>query len=295
MSGGRPSREKRLCSITKSMKYFFPSLVIILISCAPAIRSTITSKQQPLTESDLVLVFQKSESFDGEGIEIGTIKAGDNGLSVNCSYNEVMETLLQMARSNGANIIKITEHKIPDRWSTCHRITAIIYRVPEVRKYEKEIVWSPRRKLTWVDFRGHAKPISNPNAAAVTYCGFSFESNRVTMFKKVKIYTRTVFDTNLSWVRPDQMDRTDLLGHEQTHFDLCEVYARILRKEIEERQLTVFNLNEANILFKEVYALYLDRQELYEQETGYGLNRQKQIEWTLKVGGELDELAPYMD
>jgi hypothetical protein len=278
------------------MKYLFllTTLLIITSSCGPRFRSTITSKQQPLSEKDGVLVLQKDEPFDEEGIEIGTIKSGDSGFSSNCSYNEVIGTLTQTARLNGANIVKIIEHKTPDFKSTCDRITAKIYRVTDFRKYENEIAWSSTRKLTWDDFKGSPKSISNNNVAATTYCGFSFESNRVTMFKKVKIYTKTTFDCKLSWVRPDQKERADLLEHEQTHFDLCEVYARILRKKIEEKKLTVFNLNEANSLFKEVYGSYLERQELYEQETNYGLDRQKQIEWTIKVGQELNELNPYL-
>jgi hypothetical protein len=258
------------------------------------IRSKIISKQQPLTENDVVLVFREDEPFDGEGIEIGTVKAGDSGFSSNCSYNEVIEKLLQMARSNGANIIKITERVPPDHWSTCDRISAKIYRVPEFRKYEKEIIWSPGRKLIWDDFKGTPVLYSKDNIAAATNCTFSFESNRVTMFKKVKIYTKTAFDCTLSWVRPDQIGRVDLLEHEQTHFDLCEVYARMLRKRIEEQKVTAFNLYEANIVFKEVSELYSDRQELYDKETNHGLSREKQIEWTAKVGKELNESSAYL-
>jgi hypothetical protein len=278
------------------MKQLFSLTILttILFSCSPKIRTTITSKQPLLSYNEPVLVLRQDESFDNNGIEVGTVKAGDNGMSSNCSYNELIEILTQTAKLNGANILKITEHKTPDLWSTCDRITAKIYRVSDFRKYEKEIVWSATRKLTWDDFKGNPKPISNTNVAAVSYCGFGFQSNRVTMFKKLKIYSKTIFDCKLSWVRPDQIERKDLLEHEQTHFDLCEVYSRILRKKIEEKNLTVFNLNnEADAIFKEIYALYLDRQELYEKETNYGLDRQKQIEWTIKVEKELTELNAY--
>ena len=279
-----------------NMKYLFllPTLLIITISCGPRFKSTITSKQQPLSENDIVLVLQKDGPFDEEGIEIGTMKAGDSGFSSNCSYNEVIGTLTKTAKLNGANIVKIIEHKTADLISTCDRITAKIYRVADIRKYENEIDWSSTRKLSWDDFKGKPTSTSNNNVAATTYCGFSFESNRISIFKKVKIYTKTTFDCKLSWVRPDQKGRVDLLEHEQTHFDLCEVYARILRKKIEEKKLTVFNLNDANNLFKEVYASYLERQALYDQETNYGLDRQRQIEWTMKVGHELNELSQYL-
>jgi hypothetical protein len=240
------------------------------------------------------LVLQQQDDFINDGIEIGSIKSGDNGLSTNCTYFEVIDRLKQLARQNGANVIKITEHKMPDRWSSCERLTAKIYRVPNFRKHEKEIEWTANRKLTWEDFKGSPKIISNSNTAAQTYCGFGFQTNYVTILTKAKIFTKNTFTCNLSWVRPDQKDKADLLEHEQGHFDLCEVYTRQLRKKLEEKKLTVLNLNtDANIIFKDVYALYLDRQELYEKETNHGLNRQKQIEWTATMSAELNDLSNY--
>ena len=199
-----------------------------------------------------------------------------------------------MARQNGANVIKITEHKVPDRLSSCHRFTAKIYLVPDFRKHEKEIQWSATRKLTWEDFKGNPKSISNSDVAAQTYCGFGFQTNYVTVFTKAKIFVTATFTCNLSWVRPDQKNRADLLAHEQGHFDLCEVYARQLRKKLQEENLTVFNLNtDANIIFKNVYARYLDRQGLYEMETNYGLDKQKQKQWRMTINNELNGLSSY--
>jgi hypothetical protein len=274
--------------------FHFAFLATLIYSCSPKIGSTITSKQTPLSDTDFVLVLQQQDDFINDGIEIGSIKSGDNGLSTNCTYFEVIDRLKQLARQNGANVIKITEHKMPDRWSSCERLTAKIYRVPNFRKHEKEIEWTANRKLTWEDFKGSPKIISNSNTAAQTYCGFGFQTNYVTILTKAKIFTKNTFTCNLSWVRPDQKDKADLLEHEQGHFDLCEVYTRQLRKKLEEKKLTVLNLNtDANIIFKDVYALYLDRQELYEKETNHGLNRQKQIEWTATMSAELNDLSNY--
>ena len=274
--------------------FYFSFLTTVIYSCSPKIGSTITSKQTPLSDTAFVLVLQQQDDFTNDGIEIGSIKSGDNGLSTNCTYFEVIDKLKPLARQNGANVIKITEHKSPDPWSSCERLTAKIYKVPNFRKHEKEIEWAANRKLTWEDFKGNPKSISNSNTAAQTYCGFGFQTNYVTILTKAKIFTKNTFNCNLSWVRPDQKDRADLLEHEQGHFDLCEVYTRQLRKKLEEKKLTVFNLNtDANIIFKDVYALYLDRQELYEKETNYGLNRQKQIEWTTTISKELSGLSSY--
>jgi hypothetical protein len=275
--------------------FFFVVVLALIYSCVPKIASVITVKQTPLaTDTAFVLVLQQQDEFKNDGIEIGTIKSGDNGFSTNCIYYNVIDKLKQLAREKGANVIKIAIHKPADKWSTCDRITAKIYKVPNFRVHEKEIEWFANRKLIWEDFKGNPKPISNSNTAAQTYCGFGFQTNRITMLTKVKIFTINTFTCNLSWVRSDQKNRVDLLEHEQGHFDLCEVYTRQLRKKLEEKKLTAFNINtDANIIFKEIYVLYLDRQELYEKETNYGLYREKQIEWTKKIGAELQDLNNY--
>jgi hypothetical protein len=276
---------------------YYSFVILSIYSCSAKIGSNILSKQPPLPDTTFVLVLQQQDDFDNDdGIEVGSIKSSDNGLSKNCTFNEVIGNLKQLARQNGANLIKIIERKSPDRWSSCERIRAKIFRVSDFRKYEKEIEWTANRKLTWEDFKGVPKSFSNTNVAAQTYCGFGFQTNYVTLLTKTKIFVTTTFNCNLSWVRPDQKGRTDLLEHEQGHFDLCEVYARQLRKKLREKKMTVFNLNtDANIIFKDVYKSYLDRQELYEKETNYGLNRQKQIEWDNIIANELNELSEFLN
>ncbi len=217
------------------MKFLFYSVIFttLISSCSPKIGSSISNKQPALANNEFVLVLQKEDSFNNDGIEIGSIKSGDNGFSSGCTYYEVIDKLKQIARDNGANLIKITEHKTPDQWSTCERLKAKIYKVPNFKTHEKEIEWTANRKLTWEDFKGNPKTFTNSNTAAETYCGFGFQTNRVTMFKNAKIFTLNSFNTNLSWIRPDQKNSADLLEHEQGHFDLCEVYTRQLRKKLE--------------------------------------------------------------
>lgn len=269
-------------------------ITLAFYSCSPKIGSTIISTQPALSDTEFVLVLQEQDDFVNDGIEIGTIKSGDNGLSNNCSYFEVLEKLKLLARQSGANVIKITKQKSPDNWSSCVRLNATIYKVSDFRKHEKEIFWTSDRKLSWEDFKGSPKTISNANAAAQTYCGFGFQTNQVSVLTKTKIFTTNIFTCNLSWVREDQKYRTDLLEHEQGHFDLCEVYSRQLRKKLIEKKLTVYNINtDANTIFKNVYALYLDRQELYEKETNYGLDRQKQVEWTKRIASEIKDLNSF--
>lgn len=90
--------------------FYFAFLATIIYGCSPKIGSTIIAKQTPLLDTAFVLVLRQQDDFYNDGVEIGSIKSGDNGLSTNCTYFEVIDKLKQLARQNGANVIKITEH-----------------------------------------------------------------------------------------------------------------------------------------------------------------------------------------
>ncbi len=280
-----------------SFQFTFPAKFIVLFlfssllfsACTPKIITKISNSHPPLANNAYVVVLQKEDSFVNNGIELGTIKIGEKGFTKNCSYNEMIFLLKQLARDKGANLIKIIEQKNPDNWSTCVRLTANIYNVPDYSLYEKEIEWSPDRKLTWKDFKG--EPKLDSALAAGSALRFSYELYQVNIFQKPKLFTKSIFDSQLSWVRPDQLYRTDLLEHEQTHFDICELYIRHLRKRFEENKLTSKKIRkDFNTLFNEIYSLYLERQDQYDRETNYSQDSEKQIEWSKKIK---DELAAY--
>lgn len=271
-------------------------ILFMFTACSPKLRSVINNPQEPLGTHEMVLVLGIQDPFENDGIDIGVLISSDNGFSTNCSYYEVIEDLKNLARENGANIVKITEHAVPDRLSSCDRISANIYKVPDFRKHEKEIEWNEKRKLSWVDFKGKPKTASNHGVGAQSYCGFGFQSNYVTAFSKTKIFVRTTFDCDLSWVREDQINNTELLNHEQFHFNLSELYARQLRKRFAEVEMNAFNLNvQANTIFKQVYTQYLERQEAYDYETNHGLDQEKQNEWQFTIENELAALSLYAE
>ena len=275
-------------------RYFIIFLVTMLTSCVPKIGSNIIVKQNSLLNSETVLVLQKEDIFNNDGIEIGVLNSSDNGFSSNCSYENIIAIFIAMARTNGANIVKISERKTPDVISNCDRITATLFKVPDIKKHEVEIEWSKTRKLTWNDFKAKPELSSKDCIAATTYCGFGFETNKVTLFDKVKLKTRNVFECYRSWVRPESTSNSLVLEHEQLHFDLSEVYARLLRKKIDEKKYSSLSLvKNSNLVFKEVFSQFLRRQELYDIETDHGRDLLKQKMWQKTIENELLELDNY--
>lgn len=268
----------------------------LLFSCSPKIGTTIISKQNALSENDYVLVIDESDFFINDGINIGTIKSIDKGFSANCTYDEIIENFKKICKQNGANILNVIEHKLPDQWSSCHRVEAIIYRVPDYKVHEKQIEWSKDRKLTWNDFKG--KPINRLDfiAGAESNCGFGFQSNVVRLIGKVKMKVVNTFDCNLSWVLPENKKSIELLEHEQLHFDLSQIYARQLRKKLDDSKLNLFNfMKESNKIFDDIFILFKERQTLYDSETNHGINNAVQKNWKKNIEKELNELETYSE
>lgn len=267
-------------------------VVVCFISCSPKLRTSIINKLPALPEKELVVVLDILDDQIISGEKVGEIKATDIGLSNNCSYYENIHNLKTLARQSGANLIKLTAHKKPDKWSTCDRLWATIYKVDDVKFYETEIDWTPNRKLTWDDFKGKPDLEEFPNALAVTNSGISYESGAINVFKEGKIFIRCVFFNRGSWVIPE--GKTDyVLRHEQIHFDITEIYSRMLRKEIQDANLTPNNSVRIKAIYDNIMAQWEKRQARYDYQTKKGAKKETQEEWEAIVKIELAKYELY--
>ena len=80
-------------------------------------------------------VFEIKEEIPSNAEKLGTIKVGDSGFSIICNYATVLDKAKIESRKVGGNVLKITKHKKPDLWSSCHRITADVFKVDNVENH----------------------------------------------------------------------------------------------------------------------------------------------------------------
>ena len=159
-------------------------------------------------------------------------------------------------------------------------------------KVVESLFWENHEKLSWHDYKGHTDH-NHPHIAAIT-------ASSIIRFtgcndKGELIYKITAsFEKNQSWVR--QESRTPrVLSHEQLHFDITELYARKLRKEL--RDIT-FMCDE-----EEAFHKYVDRRLVYWQadqlqydfDTDFSNNSPQQVDWEMKVKNALEELSAYAE
>jgi len=155
------------------------------------------------------------------------------------------------------------------------------------------ITWTKDSPLTWADFKGGAENADKQEAAAV-YTQLTMTpdaKNKDTV--KYFIYAQAV--KNKSW-RLKTANTDYLLKHEQTHFDISELFAREFRKELSETAFTTKTLNnQIEKLFKKYYKLLGEEQTKYDKETVHSINKDKQEEWNNKIKEELSLYKLYSD
>lgn len=108
---------------------FYVTTLLFLSSCSPKISTVLTKEYPALTYKEKVAVIGLEEKQPEDSEILGEVKIRDTGFSTKCNYEVVLDKAKLEARNVGGNAIKITKHKKPDFWSTCHRLDAIILKI----------------------------------------------------------------------------------------------------------------------------------------------------------------------
>lgn len=260
----------------------------ILLTILLAISSTIAFAQ------DIVILGEENEAeINAHAIKV--VKYRDN-FRFHCTYADVLAYLKEQAADNDANLVKITKHKYPDQWSTCHRVTAELYNVSNPHKYEKSLIWTTDRKVTWSDFKAKKSPFPEGMVQSYSYCELSFAAGSYSNFTKAKFTVIAEFMMEHSWVTDDTAEHTpEALQYQQLRFDLCEMYARKLYKELTETVISKYNYGKTHVIYKRIFEEFNDSQLLMDEETQFGSIPTKVDEWLTMVDQELTALSSYAD
>ena len=156
------------------------------------------------------------------------------------------------------------------------------------------MAWSLARPLTWADFEG-TPPTGGVEGARTVY-ELSYESRCRGLTFQFQV--TAIFLPEQSWVRrrvlADRDESSRVLRHEQTHFDLTEVYARRMRKYFAElynpcgQPEDQLSTSVDRFVKEEASA-----QQRYDEETENGLSVNRQRMWDRDVAGMLASLSGF--
>src|ERR1039458_7492968 len=92
---------------------------------------------------------------------------------------------------------------------------------------QNAIQWGPGVKVSWDDFQGAPDASSSFSAYTAYELPYKYGWDGTG---KIKIEVWSQFMRGRSWKKPKD-NQAALLMHEQKHFDIAEIYARVMRKE----------------------------------------------------------------
>jgi Bacterial protein of unknown function (DUF922) len=150
-------------------------------------------------------------------------------------------------------------------------------------KNEELLDWSATRRLTWNDYKAKPEPGNDDAAATTTYLGIEYNITSDGFGYKIQ----SPFSKTRSWGRYKD---DYVLSHEQGHFDIAEIFARKLNKQMSEY---VFNKKtyqqDLNKIYNDILAEKEKMQNEYDEETNHSINKEKQAEWLKKISDLLKE------
>lgn len=155
------------------------------------------------------------------------------------------------------------------------------------------IYWNKQRPLAWEDFQ--AQPmVHEPEAAQATTgvgLAFRFRENIEAATWEYQFDVFSYFLPDLSWYKKEYSNYY-LLEHEQTHFNISELFARKLKKELSELTPSESVGEEAERIYHKMQKEHAKFQNKYDRETKHSLHIEEELLWQKKVK---DALLNYYD
>ena len=156
------------------------------------------------------------------------------------------------------------------------------------------IAWSPKRPLTWADFRG-TPPASTSAAAETAYTLFHGAQCTRSRFEFLVV---AAFRPKDSWVRQAVLkspaDSVRALRHEQTHFDIAELHARRMRRYFSEMMAPCkVPTDQLASMAERFIRDERGAQEKYDDETNHSRDAARQTLWDKDIASQLAGLGRF--
>lgn len=149
-------------------------------------------------------------------------------------------------------------------------------------KKSDTLYWSPSYQLRAEDYEGVPELASGFDAISIFPIVCDYYMDSTTNSLKFNIYS--FFEHSSSWINPEKREDRDLLQHEQLHFDIVELYTRIIKQRIREYQAQGRKKEEDYVdLINTLLNEEGETQIRYDTETDLSRNDAKQKLWTQKV------------
>jgi hypothetical protein len=155
--------------------------------------------------------------------------------------------------------------------------------------------WTEGRRLSFEDFKGQPAQIDTSQQVRTSQNTITHRYGTIVTALDVLVRNengkttftiRAAMDKKNSWIRIKE--DTITLKHEQGHFDIAEIYARMLRRDIRIAK----TLKESEIIYNNVMEAENREHDAYDRENTFELGGTTNA-WTAKISKRLQQMAAY--
>jgi len=139
------------------------------------------------------------------------------------------------------------------------------------------------RQLSVDDFQG--APHHDGLAVATTACfiDLKYDVHARNGIYQLKFHVSLLFDTERSWIDRTRLNSsemiTDVLKHEQGHYNIDYIEQQELQHELESRQYSDNYKDEVSTIFDRIHAKYDQLNKDYDDDTEHSQNKKQQASW----------------
>jgi hypothetical protein len=149
------------------------------------------------------------------------------------------------------------------------------------------IYWKENVKLQWSHFK--AKPDTNRPMTAISSPGIAYSAS--FMNDSLRVAINCNFLTCVAWTKSNA---SNLLKHEQTHFDIAEYVRRLLiQKLIATRINSKNSLQALGNIYGEYIQIQIDLDKEYDEKTDYSRDTVMQDQWTKDIRAKIALLKAF--
>ena len=167
-------------------------------------------------------------------------------------------------------------------------LAVIFFLISNPQNDSEKIQWKENQKLTWEDFLG--KPVRSASFVASTNTGISFRYSYSIKNEDVNVEysVESFFQPQGSWYIPEKVSPY-ILRHEQAHFDISELHARILRKNLKGRKFSKKVKSEIEGIYQQVEQKRRAMQTKFDAESDHSRDEEKENFWQKYIANQLAE------
>jgi hypothetical protein len=167
--------------------------------------------------------------------------------------------------------------------------------------YSVPVVWQPGIKLKWYNYsiyhelqlKGLQRRLGS-NTFCNLYCNIDDKSSVGSSAESIPVNIYAVMLPGYSWMLPEDTANKTLLAYEQLHFDIAELVARQLRRDLSQvilprakyRQKIKKMLDDAAITLSKL-------QQQYDDAVKHNPGSPQMALWQQDIAQKLTELNPY--